>query len=159
MEEAGQKLKRVRESLDLRYRDVEEASQRIAERHKNSEFIIALSRLADIENKGTVPTLYRLYSLCVIYRLDIHEVLDWYGVKVANLAADALTLVDIERTHVVGFTADAVSEVQLPLSLDPGIDLRRTSLYKPDDSTLGQVSAHASEWIGSQEPALRIYRH
>ena len=42
-----------RERLNLRYRDVEEASHRIADRHKNDEFSIALSRLADIENKGT----------------------------------------------------------------------------------------------------------
>ena len=80
MDDPGQKLKRARERLNLRYRDVEEASVRIAERHANDEFSIALSRLSDIENKGTVPTIYRLYSLCAIYRLDFHEVLEWYGV-------------------------------------------------------------------------------
>src|SRR5205814_10051316 len=73
MEEAGQKLKRARERLNLRYRDVEEASNQIAARHNNDEFVIALSRLSDIENKGTVPTIYRLYSLCTIYRLDINR--------------------------------------------------------------------------------------
>ncbi len=65
MEDAGRKLKQARERLNLRYRDVEQASLRIAERHKNDEFAVALSRLADIENKGTPPSLYRLYSLCV----------------------------------------------------------------------------------------------
>lgn len=126
MEEAGQKLKRVRERLNLRYRDVEQASLRIAERRKNDEFIIALSRLADIENKGTLPTLCRLYSLCAIYRLDIQEVMEWYGVDVSQLPADAMSL-EIERTHPVGFTAPGQGEVQLPLSLDPGLDLRRTT--------------------------------
>ncbi len=126
MEEAGQKLKRARERLNLRYRDVEEASLRIAERRKNDEFVIALSRLADIENKGTLPTLYRLYSLCAIYRLDIHEVMEWYGVDVSQLPLDALS-VEIERTHAVGFSADSQGEVQIPLSLDPGLDLRRTT--------------------------------
>jgi transcriptional regulator with XRE-family HTH domain len=125
MEEAGQKLKRARERLNLRYRDVEEASLRIAERHKNDEFIIALSRLADIENKGTVPTMYRLYSLCAIYRLDIHEVLEWYGVELSALPADSVSI-EIEKTHQVGFTAMDHGEVQVPISLDPGIDFRRT---------------------------------
>ena len=97
MEEAGQKLKRARERLNLRYRDVEEASLQIAERHKNDEFFIALSRLSDIENKGTVPTIYRLYSLCAIYRLDIHEVLEWYGVKLARTGGDAACV--SSRTH------------------------------------------------------------
>src|SRR5579864_4914372 len=89
MEDAGQKLKRVRERLNLRYRDVEEASNQIAARHNNDEFVIALSRLSDIENQGTVPTIYRLYSLCTIYRLDINEVLGWYGVPMDSIAADA----------------------------------------------------------------------
>lgn len=125
-EDAGQKLKRARERLNLRYRDVEEASLRIAERHKNDEFIIALSRLADIENKGTVPTIYRLYSLCAIYRLDIHEVLEWYGVELAALPSDAISF-DIERTHPIGFDPGSHGEVQVPLSLDPGLDLRHTT--------------------------------
>src|SRR5713226_3722174 len=126
MEEAGQKLKRARERLNLRYRDVEEASNQIAARHNNDEFTIALSRLSDIENKGTVPTIYRLYSLCTIYRLDIHEVLDWYGVNLATLAADAAAI-QIERTHLIGFGGNGYGDVQMPLSLDPGIDLRRTT--------------------------------
>ncbi|MDQ6700326.1 MAG: helix-turn-helix domain-containing protein, partial [Acidobacteriota bacterium] len=104
MEEAGQKLKRARERLNLRYRDVEEASIQIANRHKNDEFIMALSRLSDIENKGTVPSLYRLYSLCAIYRLDIHEVLGWYGVDLSALPADAAAI-EIEKTHMIGFNA------------------------------------------------------
>ena len=126
MEEAGQKLRRVRERLNLRYRDVEEASLQIAERHKNDEFALVLSRLADIENKGTVPTIYRLYTLCTIYRLDILEVLDWYGVDVSGLPADAVNIA-IERTHPVGFGPNGHGDIQIPISLDPGIDLRRTT--------------------------------
>jgi hypothetical protein len=126
-EDAGQRLKRARERLNLRYRDVEEASLRIAERHKNDEFIIALSRLADIENKGTVPTIYRLYSLSAIYRLDFADVLEWYGVILSDLPADSLNVVDIDRTHAIGFVPGGHGEVQVPLSLDPGLDVRRTT--------------------------------
>ncbi len=127
MEQAGQKLKRARERLNLRYRDVEDASLRIAERRGSDEYSIALSRLADIENKGTVPSIYRMYSLSAIYRLEFAELLDWYGVDLTALPSDAVAAVDIERTHVVGFTPDSRSDVQLPLSLDPGIDLKRTT--------------------------------
>jgi transcriptional regulator with XRE-family HTH domain len=127
MEEAGQKLKRARERLNLRYRDVEEASLRVAERHHSDEYAIALSRLADIENKGTVPTIYRLYSLCAIYRLDFSEVLDWYGVNIPELPADSLAVVNVERTHLVSFMPDPRGEIQVPLSLDPGVDLRKTT--------------------------------
>jgi hypothetical protein len=126
MEDAGQKLKRARERLNLRYRDVEDASLQIAQRHKNDEFSIALSRLSDMENKGTVPTLYRLYSLCAIYRLDIHEVLEWYGIRLGELGADA-TCVTSDRTHTIGFSSDGYGDVSMPLSLDPGVDLKKTS--------------------------------
>ena len=90
MERPGEKLKRIRERLKLTYRDVEKASQQIAQRRGSDEFAIALSRLADIENKGTVPTMYRLYTLCAIYRQDLAEVLRWYGVPLDLLASEAL---------------------------------------------------------------------
>lgn len=125
IKDAGQKLKRVRESLNLRYRDVEEASLQIAARHKNDEFAVALSRLSDIENKGTLPSIYRLYTLCAIYHLDLFEVLEWYHIEFSSIGLDANS-VEIDRSHLVGFNADHNASVMVPLTLDPGIDLRRT---------------------------------
>jgi transcriptional regulator with XRE-family HTH domain len=124
MEEPGQKLKKIRERLRLRFRDVEEASGHIAALHANDEFVVALSRLADIENKGTMPSAYRLYSLCAIYRLDMSEVLSWYGVTLSTLPADA-AVIQHTQTHTINFHAEE-GEIQVPISLDPGIDLSRT---------------------------------
>ncbi len=126
MDDAGQKLRRARERLNLRVRDVEEASQKIAEKYHNDEFAILINRISEIENRGLVPSLFRLYSLCAIYRLDFQEVLDWYGISLASLPVDA-TLAQIPQTHPIGFRAGTNGEVLLPLSLDPGIDLRRTT--------------------------------
>lgn len=125
MEDAGQKLKRRREELDLRYRDVEEASLRLSEKRKSDEFTIVLSRLSDIENKGAVPSIFRLYSLCAIYRLDMLEVLEWYGLDLSQLPADA-SVIDIGRTHSIEFGADVNGTLPMPLTLDPGLDMRRT---------------------------------
>jgi transcriptional regulator with XRE-family HTH domain len=99
MERAGLKLKRTRERLKLTYREVEEASQQIAEHFGNSEFAIALSRLADIENKGTAPSIYRLYALCAIYRLDFDDVLAWYGAPLDQIESVALRT-GLAETHV-----------------------------------------------------------
>jgi transcriptional regulator with XRE-family HTH domain len=126
MADAGEKLKKVRDRLDLTIRDVEEASRKIASRRRNDEFVIGLSRLSEIENKGTVPTIYRFYSLCSIYRLDLLEVLEWYGVDLGEIGADAVS-VEIARTHTIGFGSLDAGHVQLPLALDPGIDMRRTT--------------------------------
>ena len=121
----------MRERLGLRYRDVEELSQRIADRQKNNEFVIALSRLADIENRGTVPTMFKLYSLCAIYRLDLAEVMRWYGVDPGALPGDAAQL-QLEHTHLTGFSpaegeGGLSADLLLPLSLDPGFDIRKTT--------------------------------
>jgi hypothetical protein len=124
MEEPGQKLKKIRERFRLRFRDVEEASARIAALHSNDEFVVALSRLADIENKGTMPSVFRLYSLCAIYRLDMAEVLGWYGISMSTLPADAAVL-QHTQTHTINFHAEE-GGIQVPISLDPGIDLSRT---------------------------------
>lgn len=120
MERPGEKLKRIRERLKLTYRDVEKASQQIAERRGSDEFAIALSRLADIENKGTVPTIYRLYTLCAIYRRDLTEVLRWYGVPVDQLASEALR-VGLDETHTIQMKPSGMAAVPQPpdFEIDP----------------------------------------
>ena len=125
MDRAGEKLKRARDRLKLTYRDVEQASQKIAARHGSDEFVIALSRLADIENKGTVPTVYRIYTLCAIYRLDFDEVLKWYGVPRDQLASESLRI-GLDTTHLVQFASNG--PLTIPASLDREIDLNQTSL-------------------------------
>lgn len=131
MEEASQRLKRARERLSLKYRDVEEFSQRIADRYKNNEFSISISRLSDFENRGAVPNIFKLYSLCAIYRLEMSEVMRWFGVDPSQLPADAAGIAS-ERTHLIGFGREGMSrsmsgEIQVPLSLDPGLDLQKTT--------------------------------
>src|SRR6185437_11289773 len=98
MERPGEQLKRVREKLKLTYRDVEKASQQLAARHHNDEFAIALSRLSDIEHKDTAPTIFRLYSICAIYRLDLCDVLGWYGVPADSIASDIFRT-PLSETH------------------------------------------------------------
>lgn len=131
MEEASQRLKRARERLSLKYRDVEEYSQRIADRYRNSEFSVSISRLSDFENRGAVPNIFKLYSLCAIYRLDMGEVMRWFGVDPSLMPSDAAGIVS-DRTHLIGFGREGMSrvmsgEIQVPLSLDPGLDLQKTT--------------------------------
>jgi transcriptional regulator with XRE-family HTH domain len=164
MEEPGQKLRKRREELGLRVRDVEEASIQIAERRKNSEYIVIISRLSEIENRGTIPSIYRLYSLCSIYRLDLMEVLEWFGVDVSMMPADA-ACVEVSRTHMIGFKGNnGHGEVQLPLALDPGIDLKRTTFLSRMIQRWGRMPAmllngldlksHRYAYIGTEDWAM-----
>lgn len=123
MDRAGEKLRRARERLKLTYRDVAQASQQLAGR-RGTEFLIPLSRLADIENSGKVPSIFRLYTLCAIYRLDLHEVLRWYGVPVEQLPAEALHI-GLDETHTLQIKASG--HATIPSGLEGEIDLNKTT--------------------------------
>lgn len=123
----GYLLRRAREGLGLTYRDVEQASTRIADERQNPEFIVHISRLADIENRGVTPSLYKFYSLCAIYRKDPKEVCGWYGVRWNEQLLDSLN-VPIKETHVLEeHGCPSGSTVALPVRLDPGFDARKTT--------------------------------
>jgi transcriptional regulator with XRE-family HTH domain len=74
----GLRLRQTREALGLTYRDVEKASYQIAVNRGRPDFILHISRLADIENRGVVPSLHKLYSLAAILHLDPAEIAGWY---------------------------------------------------------------------------------
>jgi transcriptional regulator with XRE-family HTH domain len=124
IERPGEKLKQVREKLGLTYRDVEKASQEIAAAHENDEFTIALSRLSDIEHKDTAPTIFRLYSLCAIYRLDLCELLAWYRVPAEAIAGDVFRTPHAQ-THALHLQPR--SNVTVPNPIDAELDMNRTS--------------------------------
>jgi transcriptional regulator with XRE-family HTH domain len=120
----GQSLRVLREQLGLTMRDVETASAAIAAKHKSDEFAIPPSRLSDIETKGVVPSIYRIYSLSVIYRRDARKLLSFFGVDL-NRSAEDLHLASPPKSHV----SDALqgsSAARIPVHLDPSFDLRIT---------------------------------
>lgn len=124
--DSGLKLKRVREKLGLRFREVEQASQLISQKHRNADYTVGLSRLADIENKGVIPNIHRLYSLCAIYRLDLYDVLDWYGLRFSDIWRDARR-VQPGKTHLIGFGNGNRGTASMPIQLEPGVDFRKTT--------------------------------
>src|SRR5690349_15295071 len=124
MYSGGQNLRALREQLGLTMRDVESASARIAQKHGNDEYAIPPSRLSDVETKGVVPSIYRLYALAVIYRRDIRELLSWYGIDLNRIAAD-MELTLPPRSHFSN-ALSGMSSVQIPVRLDPSFDLKKT---------------------------------
>lgn len=125
MEEAGLKLKKARLRMRLTFRDVEEVTSRIAALKQNEEYVVSVGRLGDIEKRGGIPSIHRLYSLCVIYRLDFNAVLGWYGIRSSELLADSRVL-DLKTTHLYAFDIELDGKTQVPFELDPGLDLTRT---------------------------------
>jgi transcriptional regulator with XRE-family HTH domain len=84
----GLRLRQARERLGLTYRDVERASLELAARRGRPDFILHISRLADVENQGVVPGLHKLYTLAAIYRLNPQEIFGWYDVPIEECFHD-----------------------------------------------------------------------
>jgi transcriptional regulator with XRE-family HTH domain len=118
----GTCLRQAREKLGLTYREVEDASYKVADRYGRSEFIVHISRLADFENAGAIPSLHKLYSLCAIYHLDPEEVCKWYDVPLNDAFAAQISSA-APRTHL----AASPRIVRLPIRFDPAFDPRRTA--------------------------------
>jgi hypothetical protein len=121
----GQKLRALREGLSCTMRDVESASAQIAHRLANEEYTIPPSRLSDIETKGVVPSIFRLYSLAAIYRREYRELLSWYGVELNDIHMDVG--VSQPRPSHLTTTRENISEVAMPVRLDPGFVAEKTT--------------------------------
>jgi transcriptional regulator with XRE-family HTH domain len=120
----GHSLRILREKLGLTMRDIENASEQIAHGRKNEEYFIPISRLSDFETKGVVPSIYRFYSLAVIYHTGIAELLNYYGVETSIPVAD-LQISSPPRSHLADALA-TTKNVRVPVKLDPSFDPRRT---------------------------------
>lgn len=117
----GTRLRNARERLGLTYRDVEKASYELACQRGRPDFIVHLSRLADIENRDVTPSLYKLYALAVIFHLDPKEVCQWYDVPFEGHFSDGLQI-PAPNTHL----AAGPESLRVPIRFDPAFDPSRT---------------------------------
>lgn len=139
MNAAGQRLRQAREQLGLSMRDVEAAAARLVQKYGSSEFSLPISRLSDIEAKGNIPSIHRTYSLSVIYRRDIGEILSWYDVDLSQTAAD-VSLAEVRKTHLLQAISQ-LTRAKVPIELDPAFDLRMTSNFRRMIKKWGVVPA------------------
>jgi hypothetical protein len=109
--------------------DVEVASERLARKHSNEEYLITTARLSEFETKGTIPSIHRLYSLAIIYRREFGEMLSRYGVDLNQAASDLETFAP-PRTHL-SYALPSTAEVDKPERIDPAFDPRKTSNLSP----------------------------
>ncbi len=127
--EVGFRLKKIREKLGLTQEAIQEASMKIASAEGNPQFALRHSHLSVIENSNSVPNIFKLFSLCAIYHLDLNTVLVWYGLSPDKLVCYR-DLVKIDRTHLLNVNVELLEEgrtVQVPARLDPSFDATQTS--------------------------------
>lgn len=79
---AGQTLKRLRNGRNITVREVEQASRRIAGAKGEKRFCISNGWLAQLENGVSEPSICKLFSLSVIYRVNFLDLVRLYNVDV-----------------------------------------------------------------------------
>ena len=119
----GLRLRQARERLGLTYREVERSSYELAVRRGRPDFILRISRLADIENRGVVPGLHKLYTLAAIYRLNPLEIFAWYDVPIEECFHDGASF-PAPRTHLIA----GPTSLRIPIKFDPAFDPQKTEL-------------------------------
>jgi len=75
------KMKELRKGRCLTMRDVYELSREIAGVRHSRAFLIPPSRLSEIEIRGVVPNIYKLYVLSFAYELSLDKLLRIYGLE------------------------------------------------------------------------------
>jgi transcriptional regulator with XRE-family HTH domain len=135
----GDQLRELRNRLGVTTREVEEFSRRLAENSGNEEFYISNAWLTQLENKDSVPSIYKLFSLSIIYRTRFEDLLAVFGIDLGDSARFQLE-VPLANTHLVTFeTPNPAAGVTFPIRLDRSFSVDRTSLVSRVVEVWGQV--------------------
>ena len=79
---AGQMLKSLRNRRNITVREVEQASRRIAGVKGDKRFCISNGWLAQLENGDSEPSIWKLFSLSIIYHANLIDLLHLYNIDV-----------------------------------------------------------------------------
>ena len=135
----GEKLKDLRTRLAITTREVTEKSQSIAEAESNEEFSLSNGWLTQIENTQATPSIYKLYSLSIIYHVKFTDLLLLFGVDLQKIGKHQLSM-SLEQTHLTNIeTIDGDRAVTFPVRFDRGFNLEKTNLLSRMVETWGEI--------------------
>lgn len=137
--EWGKRLRAERERRGLSLRDVETLSESIADRRQSSDYKIARTSLADIENGKCASSLHRLYTLSVIYGRDYDRMAILCGVPVSDALTEHRTLA-LPHTYLIGGAPEVYkSTMQAAAKLREKLRAERTNLVPKMIETWDEV--------------------
>jgi len=135
---AGDRLRQLRSRLGLTTREVAELSRKIADAEENEEFALSHARLIQIENNESTPSIYKLYTLSVVYCRPFTEMVSLY------LDLDKIPKYQMDlpgaSTRELGFDVyDENGTIEFPIRFDPGFQLKETNLVSRMVELWGEV--------------------
>lgn len=134
-------MKQIRERLNLTLRAVEECSLEIAGAEHNSEYTVSIARLNQIENDGSLPSIFKLYSLAVVYQMSLDQVLVLYGVDLTRMEEHRLKM-PMTHTHLLApCDGDPARPIRFPVRFDPGFRPEKTAFLSRLIESWGEIPA------------------
>lgn len=136
--DAGKRLRAVRERLGLSTREVERLSQKIAEEKNSQDYYLSHGWLTDIEAGKFKPNVCKLYSLSLIYKRGLDEMLVFFGMGIRDYGREHGLV--LPHTHLVGpWPENIASTIAAPLELRPRTRLEETNLVSRMFERWGEI--------------------
>lgn len=127
-EQAGFRLKQLRVRLGLTLRKVETQSRRLAAEKQNNDFLISRGWLNNVENGSYTPSIYKIYSLSVIYRDSWPNILSFFGLRVSDIGRDQAMFAP-SKTQLVSTSGGSDGDtIVVPLRSHEELRLDKTNL-------------------------------
>lgn len=137
----GDQLRELRTRRGITTREVEEYSRIIADDHHNEEFYISNAWLTQLENKNSIPSIYKLFSLSIVYRIKFSDLLEIFGVDL-SAGSRYQAAFPLQNTHLVSLeTPDPEKPIMFPVRFDKGFDPSQTGLISRMVEVWGEVPA------------------
>jgi transcriptional regulator with XRE-family HTH domain len=140
-EQAGFRLKQIRARLGLTLRQVQEASQEIADTERSSEYVVSTARLNQIENDGSLPSIYKCCSLAIIYRRSIEEMMGLYGINLGKMAQHRHATLQCSTHLFTAGVGDPARPVRFPVRFEPRFWPEKTTFLSRLAASWGEIPA------------------
>jgi transcriptional regulator with XRE-family HTH domain len=130
----GKCIRELREERLVKPSDIERTSRIIADSKGNADFYVSHSTLADIET-GSVPSIYKLFSLAVCLGVPLDKLLSPFGIDSAEA-----TSVEVRGSNPVALPPLAPQEAgfRFQLNFDTQFAFQETTLLRvpPQDASV-----------------------
>lgn len=138
--EAGKRLRAERLRARLSTRAVQRLSQQIAqEKGDNQDYYISHGWLTEVENGKFTPSIYKLYSLSLIYKCNYLKIMGFFGINILDAPREQ-RLVSLPHTYLIGSNLELPGQtIMLPVELRRNVELAKTNLVSRMFETWGGI--------------------
>jgi transcriptional regulator with XRE-family HTH domain len=125
---ASERLRELRARLGITIRDVQGQSEKIAEAQGNAEFYISNAWLTRLENTDRVPSIQKLISLSVIYKVQFSELLRLFGIDLEHIGERRFDAPP-QQTYLLTVEGNNPERrITVPVQLHEGANFNETNL-------------------------------